>query len=232
MEFRLLIAAPDVLVQGAGGALAPIPVLAAGGPTPPPPRHAPPAGAGGMAPPAELSARCSHSAARTAEAMRAHRLARTCSGAPARSSCHFAPSTVLYTSWVLPFCCCMDTLSTVCQKGSPFVFSGSYLKCIVPCACPRWGATCLLHEAPNGSRCHQETSTRPHTSHLRHSHRQHRGERIKQGDKIEKLLLRRKGRRWRHLALLRFVFVVDLLDLPAVDSQPTCRQDVLCHLVP
>src|SRR5260370_19674807 len=62
--------------------------------------------------------------------MRAHRLARTCSGAPARSSCHFAPSTVLYTSWVLPFCCCMDTLSTVCQKGSPFVFSGSYLKCI------------------------------------------------------------------------------------------------------
>ncbi len=24
----------------------------------------------------------------------------------------------------------MDTLSTVCQKGSPFVFSGSYLKCI------------------------------------------------------------------------------------------------------
>src|SRR6266851_3328621 len=32
-----------------------------------------------------------------------------------------------------------------------------------PCACPRWGATCLLHEAPNGSRCHQETSTRPNT---------------------------------------------------------------------
>src|SRR5258708_31224741 len=95
--------------------------------------------------------------------MRAHRLARTCSGAPARSSCHFAPSTVLYTSWVLPFCCCMDTLSTVCQKGSPFVFSGSYLRCIGPCACPRWGATCLLHEAPNGSRCHQETSTRPNT---------------------------------------------------------------------
>src|SRR5712692_11365364 len=76
------------------------------------------------------------------------------------------------------------------------------------------------------------TSTRPNTSHLRPSHRQHRGERIKQGDKIEKLLLRRKGRRWRHLALLRFVFVVDLLDLPAVDAQPTCGQDVLCHLVP
>src|SRR5216683_2809604 len=30
-----------------------------------------------------------------------------------------------------------------------------------PCACPRWGATFVLHEAPNGSRCHQETSTRP-----------------------------------------------------------------------
>src|SRR5713101_8228172 len=29
-----------------------------------------------------------------------------------------------------------------------------------PCACPGWGATCLLHAVPDGSRCHQ-TSTRP-----------------------------------------------------------------------
>src|SRR5712692_531264 len=25
-----------------------------------------------------------------------------------------------------------------------------------PCACPGWGATCLLHKVPNGARCHQE----------------------------------------------------------------------------
>ncbi len=59
-----------------------------------------------------------------------------------------------------------------------------------------------------------------------------RGERIKQVDKIEKLILRRKGRRWRHLALLGFVLVVDLLDLPTVDTQATGGQDVLGHLVP
>src|SRR5712692_9165825 len=76
------------------------------------------------------------------------------------------------------------------------------------------------------------TSTRPNTSHLRPSHVQLRGERIKQVDKIEKLILRRKGRRWRHLALLGFVLVVDLLDLPTVDAQATGGQDMLGHLVP
>ncbi len=30
-----------------------------------------------------------------------------------------------------------------------------------PCACPRWGATCLLHAVPTGSRCHQ-APTLPH----------------------------------------------------------------------
>src|SRR6266702_1984630 len=69
------------------------------------------------------------------------------------------------------------------------------------------------------------------TSHLRTSHKKFRGERIKQVDKIEKLLLRLKGLRWRHLTLLGFVLVVDLLDLPTVDTQTTCWQDVLCHPV-
>src|SRR5258708_21135002 len=69
------------------------------------------------------------------------------------------------------------------------------------------------------------------TSHLRTSYKKFRGEGIKQLDKIEKLILRIKRFRRRHLALLGFVFVVDLLDLPTVDTQPTCWQDVLGHLV-
>src|SRR5207247_4567113 len=75
-------------------------------------------------------------------------------------------------------------------------------------------------------------TTRVNTSHLRTSHGKLQSERIKQVDKIEKLLLRIKGRRWRQLALLGFVLVVDLLDLTAVDAQATCGQDVLGHLVP
>src|SRR5439155_7871529 len=70
------------------------------------------------------------------------------------------------------------------------------------------------------------------TSHLRTSPRKLRGERIKQLDKIKKLILGIKGGRWRHVALLGFVFVVDLLDLATVDAQATLRQDVLGHLVP
>src|SRR6266581_9213734 len=70
------------------------------------------------------------------------------------------------------------------------------------------------------------------TSHLRPSQSKFHLERIKQVDKIKKLLLRIKGRRWRQLALLGFVLVVDLLDLTAVDAQATCGQDVLGHLVP
>src|SRR5260370_36049493 len=30
-----------------------------------------------------------------------------------------------------------------------------------PCACPRWGATFVLHEVPNGSRCHQDKHRPP-----------------------------------------------------------------------
>src|SRR5437868_15284019 len=75
-------------------------------------------------------------------------------------------------------------------------------------------------------------TTRVNTSHLRPSQSKFHLERIKQVDKIEKLILRSKGRRWRHLALLGFVFVVDLLDLPTVDAQATNWQDVACHLVP
>src|SRR5438270_7346951 len=72
---------------------------------------------------------------------------------------------------------------------------------------------------------------RANTSHLRACHKKWRGERIKQGDKIEKLLIRLKGFRWRHIALLGFVFVVDLLDLPTVDAQATRGQNNACHLV-
>src|SRR5436305_4119268 len=75
-------------------------------------------------------------------------------------------------------------------------------------------------------------TTRVNTSHLRTSHGKLQSERIKQVDKIEKLLLRIKRRRWRQLALLGFVFVVNLLDLPAVNAQATWRQDVLGHLLP
>src|SRR5260370_24851347 len=75
-------------------------------------------------------------------------------------------------------------------------------------------------------------ATSPNTSHLRASHEKSRGQRIKQVDKIEKLRIGIKGLRWRQLALLGFVLVVDLLDLATVDAQTTCGQDVLGHLVP
>ncbi len=68
------------------------------------------------------------------------------------------------------------------------------------------------------------------TSHLRACNKKWRGERIKQVDKIKKLLLRLKRRRWRQLTLLGFVFVVGLLDFATVDAQTTWRQDVLGHL--
>lgn len=45
--------------------------------------------------------------------------------------------------------------------------------------------------------------------------------RIKYFDKVEKPILRLKGLRWRHIALLRFVLVVNLLDLPSIDTQKT-----------
>src|SRR5229473_3092050 len=58
-----------------------------------------------------------------------------------------------------------------------------------------------------------------------------RSKRIKHLNKVKKLILRLERLRWRHMALLRFILVVDLLDLPAVDTQTTCRQHLLCHLV-
>src|SRR6266851_4126265 len=36
-----------------------------------------------------------------------------------------------------------------------------------PCACPRWGATCLLHAVPKGSRCHQDKHQAPTLPHIR-----------------------------------------------------------------
>ena len=56
------------------------------------------------------------------------------------------------------------------------------------------------------------------TFHLRTSYGKLRGERIKQVNKIEKLIVRIKGLRWRQVTLLGFVLVVDLLDLPTVDA--------------
>src|SRR5258708_24322583 len=58
-----------------------------------------------------------------------------------------------------------------------------------------------------------------------------RSERIKHLNKVKKLLLRLERLRWRHMALLRFILVVDLLDLPAVDTQTPSRQHLVCHLV-
>src|SRR5438270_2051438 len=54
---------------------------------------------------------------------------------------------------------------------------------------------------------------------------------IKQIDKVEKLIIRLKGLGWRHLALLGFILVVDLLDLTAIDTQVTWRQDLAPHFV-
>ncbi len=36
-----------------------------------------------------------------------------------------------------------------------------------PCACPGWGATCLLHAVPTGSRCHQDKHKAPTLPHIR-----------------------------------------------------------------
>lgn len=57
-----------------------------------------------------------------------------------------------------------------------------------------------------------------------------RGERIKQRDEIEKLLLWPKRLRRRQVALLGLVLVVDLLDLATVDPQEASRQEMLSHL--
>src|SRR5205823_6350805 len=73
----------------------------------------------------------------------------------------------------------------------------------------------------------RRAATRANTSHLRPGD----GERIKQVDKIEKPLSRLKGSRRRHVALLGFMLVVDLLDLTSVDAKATLGQDVLGHLV-
>src|SRR5712692_2817705 len=86
-----------------------------------------------------------------------------------------------------------------------------------PGACPRWGATCLLHAVPKGSRCHQDKHKAQYIS-LKDLLTSLRSKRIKQVNKIKKLILRLKWLRWRHIALLRFILVVDLLDLPAVDT--------------
>src|SRR5216684_274928 len=36
-----------------------------------------------------------------------------------------------------------------------------------PGACPGWGATCLLHAVPKGSRCHQDKHQAPTLPHIR-----------------------------------------------------------------
>src|SRR6266851_692832 len=93
-----------------------------------------------------------------------------------------------------------------------------------PGACPGWGATCLLHAVPNGSRCHQDKHKAQYISNrdkrcsldqlfgaLGSHHDDH---------KLLKALpgFKRLGR-W-DIALLGFVLVIDLLELPTVDAQP------------
>src|SRR6266702_7549752 len=70
------------------------------------------------------------------------------------------------------------------------------------------------------------------TSHLRTAHRKFRSQRIKHLDKIEELLSWLEWLRWRYPTFLRFVLMIDLLDLPTVDPQPTRGQHMACHLVP
>src|SRR6266699_4714274 len=59
-----------------------------------------------------------------------------------------------------------------------------------------------------------------------------RSKRVKQVDKVKKLIIRLKGRRWRDIALLGLILAVDLLDLAAVDAQAALGQDMPCHLLP
>jgi DDE superfamily endonuclease len=58
-----------------------------------------------------------------------------------------------------------------------------------------------------------------------------KSERIKQLDKVKKLISRIKGLGWRHIPLLGFVLVVDLLDLTPIDTQATNGQHLEGHLV-
>src|ERR1700694_3441312 len=58
-----------------------------------------------------------------------------------------------------------------------------------------------------------------------------KSKRIKQVNKIQKLILRLKGLRWRHITLLGLILVVDLLELPAVDPKATWWKEDACHLV-
>ena len=57
-------------------------------------------------------------------------------------------------------------------------------------------------------------------------------ERIEQFDKIKELLPRLEWGRRRHPTLLGFVLVIDLLDLPPIDTQATGWQDMAGHLMP
>src|SRR5690242_2752713 len=56
-------------------------------------------------------------------------------------------------------------------------------------------------------------------------------QRINHLDKVQKVLMRLKRFGGRHLPLLGCMLVVDLLDLTAIDTQPTRWQDHLSHLV-
>src|SRR3989442_12833033 len=94
------------------------------------------------------------------------------------------------------------------------------LNCRQEIEAPTWSAPLLATRRP----CAQYIS-------LKHLLWDLRSERIKQVNKVKKLLLRLERLRWRHLALLRFILVVDLLDLPAVDTQTPSRQHLVCHLV-
>src|SRR6266851_2725311 len=80
-----------------------------------------------------------------------------------------------------------------------------------------WGCDRVASRNPDHSSCHQDKHKAQYIS-LKDLLTSLRSKRIKQVNKIKKLILRLKWLRWRHIALLRFILVVDLLDLPAVDT--------------
>src|SRR5713101_2414364 len=99
-----------------------------------------------------------------------------------------------------------------------------------PCACPGWGATFVLHKVPKGSRCHQDKHKAQYISNRDKGcglGQQFGALRSHQDDhKIFKALPRFKRLRWGQIALLGFVFLIDLLDLPTSDAQASLRQQV------
>src|SRR5712692_4648298 len=92
-----------------------------------------------------------------------------------------------------------------------------------PCACPGWGATCLLHAVPDGSRCHQDKHKAQYCSN-------------KKNNKIQKLIHRIERRHSRLVVRLALVLAVELFEYAWVGTQVTFWQQVSgqprVHLLP